>query len=251
MKKQNVEISDKDLMLFDCIEKNQTKAFLDAVKKYENITDIRDQFGNTLLMSLVDATMLVSSESSPKNEGAMEILLGLTSWKSVIDEKNQFGKTALMKASEKRHGTGIVKQLLDAGASVDVRDKKHYPAVVLAAWQKVDTSVALLMEYGKDVYLKDIETQKSWTRILKAAWVNNFKITSGLLAGSVSDWDAREFASQELARRKTEEDAEFALYLDSLVVVSAKKPTEETDVITPEVVDSKTTKPNGHIRAQG
>ncbi len=254
MDKKNVDTKDENSLLFDCIEKNQTKAFLDAVKLRENITGIRDQFGNTLLMSFASAMTVASTaslaENVKKNESVIKTLLGLDSWKSVIDTKNRFQKTALIKAAEKQYATPIVALLLEAGARVDIRGANNFPAVVHAAWQKADANVALLMEHGKSIYLKDAEAKKFWTQVLKAAWANNFKVTNGLLSGSINDWDVREFLAQQLAKR-TPDAENFALYVDSLNVAVVEKPAQENvTTVTPKTVDTPV-KPNGQIRVQG
>lgn len=234
-------VREEDLLLFRYIEKNQTETFFEAIQDRKDLTDIRDQFGNTLLMGFAGSSITGSAE---KIEADIKILLGLGSWESVIDTKNRFGKTALMKAASQRRGTPMVIQLLKAGASVDVRGAHHFPAIVYAAWQKVTKNVDVLMEHGKDIYLKDADTKKLWSHILQAAWVNNTKITTGLLTGSVSDWDMRDFLAQEQMAGDAEKN--FVAYLHSLEVV--QKLNTKKSSRTHNSMSEKTQEP---IRAQG
>ena len=72
-----------------------------------------------------------------------------------LDEKDEGGRTALMRASENGH-TKVVKLLLDKGASVDEKDERGRTALVWASMEGHAKVVKLLLDKGVSTDGKDM-----------------------------------------------------------------------------------------------
>lgn len=79
-------------------------------------------------------------------------------------ELNKLNKK-LVKASE-RGNTEQVRELLDAGADVDIKDNDGWTALMWSAYQGHSDTARLLLDAGADV---DIQDNNGWTALIYAA----------------------------------------------------------------------------------
>lgn len=101
-----------------------------------------------------------------------------------IEALSQYGSTALMFASVKKH-LECVRFLLDKNASVDTRDNYGKTALMYASLEGHVDVVRLLIEYGADKNLKD---RRGRTAMMKAARYGREECVVALLeAGALMD----------------------------------------------------------------
>ena len=101
----------------------------------------------------------------------IDIYLSLNS--QVINEQNEYGWTALMlsaRNSRKDSSEETVKLLLEYGANVDIKDIEGWTALMMAArYSKTDSSeetVKMILEHGANV---DIQNENGWTALMMTA----------------------------------------------------------------------------------
>ncbi|MCG8426342.1 MAG: ankyrin repeat domain-containing protein [Chromatiales bacterium] len=119
--------------------------------------------------------------------------------------------TPLMKAALYGH-TEVARELLEAGAQVELQDKGGYTALMLAASNNHHELVSLLIQHGADI--NRVETTKGWSPLIWAAKRGHIETVEVLLeAGcrpelqdfdgkSALDW-AREKSHQAVISRLT------------------------------------------------
>ncbi len=74
-----------------------------------------------------------------------------------VDYRNTNGETALLIAAQRKNGTAVIKELMEAGADIHAVNKFGDNALMLAAWKHQPETVKLLVELGIDPCLKNKE----------------------------------------------------------------------------------------------
>jgi hypothetical protein len=120
--------------------------------------DEKDEDGMTALMWAIE----YSSHT--------EVVRLLLDKGALLDEKNKWGRTALIHASVSGH-TEMVRLLLDKGALLDEKDQEGKTALMLASWQGVSAMgqtevVKLLLDEGA---LLDEKNEEGWTALMWAS----------------------------------------------------------------------------------
>ena len=128
----------------------------------------------------------MSTLHAASRDGNTKLVKQLLDTGAPVDEKDEYGNTALMLASEQGH-TEVVKLLLDKGASVDEKKKKSGHTAPMVASRSGHTEVAKLL---LDTMLKrlleksaslDEEDESGLTLLTQASWCGHTELVELLL----------------------------------------------------------------------
>ncbi|KAJ5807643.1 hypothetical protein N7447_011099 [Penicillium robsamsonii] len=119
-----------------------------------------------LLDYYADANLEQNMLSQSVNQGQETIVrLLLQRGRIDVNAKDHFGQTLLIRAARQQH-MGVVRLLLDHGASIDAHDTCGWTALWWAAERGSETVVQCLLDHDADFYIQD---HYGWTVLMRAA----------------------------------------------------------------------------------